>query len=286
MNGRTGQRVFGIQFSELAKDELVLKATESQPVGAGVRLFVTTNLDHVVNLVKNREFRNAYGAAWLATADGFPIYIYAKLRRSPVRERVSGADFFAALMPALRPGAHRPYFVVSSEQTVAATREWLLGRGFEAAAVGFFVPELGFENDIVASTQLAERIRAHRTTHLVLGVGSPKSEVWVYNFRDKLGDLWAFGVGASVDFFVGIQRRAPAWMQAAGLEWAWRVAREPRRLWKRYFVDSWMIFAAVWNDLRTGGQAPVPLKQVLLRQNGSRPPRSGYQDTTDRGCDP
>ena len=95
------------------------------------------------------------------------------------------------------------------------------------------MPAFGFEKNPAASEQLAKAIQAHGATHLIMGVGSPKSELWVHAHRGDLGDIYAFGIGAGVDFFVG-------------LEWSWRLAHEPKRLWKRYLVDSWLFFVAIW----------------------------------------
>jgi N-acetylglucosaminyldiphosphoundecaprenol N-acetyl-beta-D-mannosaminyltransferase len=257
MTNFTGRRVFGILFSELTKADLVEKVLVPQIAGSGVKLIVTTNIDHVVNLVRNSRFREAYATAWLATTDGVPVFLYARFVRSPVRRRVSGPDFFAALMPALRPGDHRPFFVVSNENTGIEISRWLESRGFTADSIGYYVPRFGFEKDQRESTLIVDHVRERNATHLILGVGSPKSEMWVYDHRDELGDLCAFGIGAGVDFFVGLEKRAPLWMQNTGLEWTWRLGREPSRLWKRYLVDSRLFFVAIWNDLLTGGAAPV-----------------------------
>jgi N-acetylglucosaminyldiphosphoundecaprenol N-acetyl-beta-D-mannosaminyltransferase len=242
--------VFGINFSPLDMKALIGVFTEAPvPGGAGTRLVVTANVDHVVNLVRNERFRAAYRAAWVATADGAPVALYARLRGAPIPGRVSGADLFPALMRALSPGRHRPYFLVSRPATGERLREWLVARGFDAQSVGIECPPFGFERDLTFSADLARRIREHGTTHLVLGVGAPKSEVWVHDWHAELGDCYAFAVGAGVDFFVGNERRAPVWMQHCGLEWVWRFAREPRRLFRRYFVDSWMFPVAIKNDM-------------------------------------
>ena len=78
----------------------------------------------------------------------------------------------------------------------------------------------------------------HGTTHLFLGVGSPKSEVWVDRHRDALGDLYAFGFGAALDFAAGRVARAPVWMRGTGLEWLFRLGQDPRRLVRRYSVNA------------------------------------------------
>jgi N-acetylglucosaminyldiphosphoundecaprenol N-acetyl-beta-D-mannosaminyltransferase len=241
--------VFGIDFSPRDKEQLVeLLTLEPVPGGSGIAMVVTANIDHVVNLLRNAAFRNAYGSARLATADGFPVAVYARLRGADLPGRVAGPDLFAALMPALVAGRHRPYFVVSREGTGAKLQHYLVGRGFAPEDVGFASPPFGFEKDPDYSEALAWQIRAHGTTHLVMGVGSPKSELWLYEWRQQLGDCYALGIGAGIDFFVGTEVRAPNWMQTLCLEWFWRMAREPKRLTRRYVVDAVLFPVAVWRD--------------------------------------
>lgn len=241
--------VFGIDFSSRDKEQLVEVLT-AEPVapGSGIAMVVTANIDHVVNLLRNAAFRTAYGSAKLATADGFPVAVYARLRGADLPGRVAGPDLFAALMPALVPGRHRPFFVVSRESTGAKLKDYLVGRGFSPEDVGFVCPSFGFEKVRDYSQALAWQIRAHGTTHLVMGVGSPKSELWLYEWRDALGDCYAMGIGAGIDFFVGTEVRAPSWMQTLCLEWFWRMAREPKRLARRYLLDAVLFPVAVWRD--------------------------------------
>ena len=228
-------------------------AAEPMPAGEGVRLLVTMNLDHVVNLRRNARFRAAYAAAWAVTVDGAPVALYGRLK-GVARPRVTGADLTVALSRRLEPGRHRPFFVVATEATATALRGFFAARGFPAAAVGTAVPPFGFERDAVETAALADAIRTHEATHLVMGVGAPKSEIWVDENRDWLGDLYALCVGSAPDFMVGTARRAPERLRRLGLEWAWRVAGQPRRLARRYFVASWAFLPAViedWTSSRT-----------------------------------
>lgn len=256
--------VFGIDFSSRNKDSLVdLLVREPAPPAGGPAMVVTANIDHVVNLLRDARFRTAYRAASLATADGFPVAVYARLRGADLPGRVPGPDLFAALMPRLDPVRHRPFFVVSRDVTGDKLRQYLVGRGFAPERVGTDCPPFGFERDEDYSASLAWQIRAHGTTHLVMGVGSPKSELWLYDWRAALGDCYALGIGAGIDFFVGTETRAPGWMRAACLEWFWRMAREPRRLARRYLWDALMFPLAVYRDatgrweLADGGLPPV-----------------------------
>lgn len=240
----------GVRFSPLKRTELVGEIMRSDlPDGTGARTIVTANLDHIVQLRRRDDLRNAYANAWAATADGMPVYAYARMRGVGVTERVTGSDLFADLMTVLRPDAHRCFFVASSDAVARDLADYLEKRGFAAERVGWCVPPYGFESDPAFCRDLAHRIRDHGTTHLFLGVGAPKSEVWAEHHRGLLGDCYVLSCGAALEHFTGARRRAPLALQKSGLEWLWRFAQEPVRLFPRYFVSSWAFLDAVRDDL-------------------------------------
>jgi len=245
--------VFGLEFSPLTQSELVSQiARRKTPKGSGPRTVVTANIDHIAHLAENSEFRAAYRQAWVVTADGMPVFAYAKLRGAASPARVPGSDLVAALLPALAPETDRIFFVASTDETGARLQAFLDTRGFDPAQVTFAVPPFGFETNAAYSRDLVLRIQKHETTHLLFGVGSPKSEVWVNRYRQELGDCYVLCVGAGLDFFAGTKRRAPVWMRRTGFEWCWRLSQEPRRLWRRYFVHAWLFVGAVKDDLTRG----------------------------------
>ena len=242
--------VFGIRFSSLDRERLARLLIVPLTPGSGVRLIATANVDHIVHLQRNARFRDAYASAFTVTADGAPVALYARLRGARIPGRVSGPDLLASLMHAMRPGQHRLFFVVGNTATGERLRAWLQRRGFAAETMAYECPRFGFECDPDASRRLAGLVREHRPTHLIMGVGAPKSEIWINEWRDQLGDCYALALGAAVDFFVGAARRAPEWMRRVGLEWLWRLRCDPKRLWRRYLVDSWRFPVAVADDLR------------------------------------
>ncbi len=242
--------VLGIAFSPLTRDMLIRHLLLDRiPADEGARLIVTANVDHISNLARSARFRAAYAGAWAATADGAPVYLYARLQGNAVPERVTGADLTALLLDKMVPGSDRPFFVVGSAETGRRLRQILIRHGFSRDAIAFSCPGFGFENHALASAVLAGAIRGHGTTHLFVGLGAPKSEIWIHEHRHLLGDTYALAIGASLDFHVGLRRRAPVWMRHAGLEWAWRVLVEPRRLFRRYFVESWSALRVMTRDL-------------------------------------
>jgi N-acetylglucosaminyldiphosphoundecaprenol N-acetyl-beta-D-mannosaminyltransferase len=129
-----------------------------------------------------------------------------------------------------------------------------LARGFPRDALAYHSPPYGFEKDEDQSRLLWSAIQAHATTDLILGVGAPKSEVWIDVHRDRLGDVYAYAFGGGLDFLVGTVTRAPVFMRRLGFEWMWRLAQEPARLWRRYLVDSWAVLPCIVEDL--AGRAP------------------------------
>jgi exopolysaccharide biosynthesis WecB/TagA/CpsF family protein len=251
--------LFGARISPLSRTELVGRMSDAPPVGGGAQLLVTMNLDHVVRLQKNPAFRTAYDRAWTVTIDGAPVWLYSKLKGLRVG-RCTGSDLIAELVPALRPGEHRPFFVVSSDRVGGLLMALLKRQGFSDDQIGFASPPPGFDADPASSQHLCETIRGHGATHLVFGLGAPKSEIWIDRHRHALGDLFACSVGSGPDFLVGTARRAPKALQTLGLEWAWRVAHDRNRLFRRYFIESWAFIPAILRDLAEsdGAQRSIP----------------------------
>ncbi len=243
-------RPFGLSLSTASAAEIARVALW-QPRAArdGVGLVVTPNIDHVARLRRTPELMSAYRSAALIVCDGWPVRSYARLRGLDV-QRVTGCDIAAQL---LRVASYAPwqrlFFVLDSERTAGALRTWAAGRGI-AAQVACFVPPFGFEHDDAVCRALSGAIRAHGTTLLLMGVGAPRSEVFVDRFRDALPACWAFCVGQAVKIELGLVNRAPRAVQALRLEWLWRVVQEPRRLARRYAVSSVGFLLAVRDDLR------------------------------------
>ena len=243
---------FGLRLSSLTRAEIVdLIIHEPVRPHGGAQVVCTANLDHIVQLRNNEGLRTAYDAAWCITADGMPVYLYARLKRENVPSRVTGSDLVRDLITNLPVERNRCYFVASCTETVDGIQNIMVNRGFASEVLMFVVPPFGFEKDEAWSNYMADSIHRHRATHVFFGIGAPKSEIWTHRYREALGDCYVLNVGAGLDYACGVKRRAPIWMQQSGLEWAWRFAQEPTRLYKRYFIDSWKFLNAIRDDLAT-----------------------------------
>lgn len=251
------RRVFGLDISPLGQTELIEELLTPPGPGSGAKLLATVNVDHIATLRVDPRFRSAYAHAWRITADGTPVYLYARAMGVPLRERVTGADLFAELVHRWEPGRHRLFMLVPSLTASERMTALLSRRGFGAQDLTIEVPPFGFENDAEYSRALADRIRAANPTHLVMGVGAPKSEIWAHEHRDQLGDAIILCVGAAIEFVTGLKRRSPLFMRRIGMEWFWRFATEPRRLFHRYFIRSFGFVLAVVADRQKAGDSDL-----------------------------
>lgn len=202
------------------------------------RYVVTPNVDHLVKLEDDPEFRDVYARAALVLADGMPLVWASRLLGTPLRAKVSGSDLFVAFAEVAARRGYRLYFLGGREGAAARAADILAARHPGLTVCGVDSPPLGFEHDHEATRRLVARIRAARPDVLFVGLGAPKQEKWIHRWHEDLGVPVSVGVGVSFEFVAGMVRRAPMWMQRAGLEWAWRLLMEPRRLWRRYLVED------------------------------------------------
>ncbi|WP_406857051.1 WecB/TagA/CpsF family glycosyltransferase [Alsobacter sp. KACC 23698] len=241
--------LFGYQPATDDLETLTAEVTQRVRGNEPARLVVTMNVDHVVQLAKRADFRAAYSSAWLVTIDGAPVSAFAKLKGLKGATRVTGADLFAQVFDRLSPGRQRPFFVVSSPEVGEALGKDLVARGFAPGEYAFHIPEFGFERSERATNDLLVAIERFAPTQIFFGVGAPKSEIFVAQHRDRLGSCYVLCVGAGIEYRAGILKRAPVAWQKAGMEWLWRLASDPKRLYRRYLVDSWRFLYLASQDL-------------------------------------
>lgn len=207
---------------------------------------VTPNVDHVIELQKNEAFRVAYEHAALSLADGAPIVWAARILGLPRIEKVSGSDLVPALCARAAREGWRVFFLGGASETdLVATLERIRER-FRGIVIGGAFPPMGFEKDPAEEERLLGVIDAFRAELILMGCGAPKSEIWLDRHRKRIGRGVAIGIGSGVRFLSGQEKRAPRWMQRCGLEWTWRLAHDPLRLWRRYLVRDVQFLPLVW----------------------------------------
>jgi N-acetylglucosaminyldiphosphoundecaprenol N-acetyl-beta-D-mannosaminyltransferase len=235
-----GRKVFGFAFSPHSVAQVADAVSNRRRTAAeGVGLVITSNIDSIVLLNRHPKLVAAYASAEIITCDGFPLFYYARLRRAAPPAMGYGFDITERLFRHSEIADwHRLFFVTDSEATNEGLRRWAQSRGLPLDMLAFSVPPFGFERDQVFCESLARSIAHHRTTILTMGVGAPKSEVFIHSHRHLLPPCWALCVGQAVRMEAGEMQRVPALPRRLHLVWLWRISKEPKRLIKRYVVSG------------------------------------------------
>ncbi|UCH78510.1 MAG: WecB/TagA/CpsF family glycosyltransferase [Candidatus Coatesbacteria bacterium] len=222
------------------------------------RVIVTVNVDHLMLMRRDLAFREAYARADLITCDSTPLKWALAFLGTPIRERVPGADLFPAVAERAARVGHRLFYLGAAPGVAERAAETLRRRHPGLQVVGTYSPPVMAWEELGRDEETLRRVEEARPDILFAAFGAPKQELWLDAVRDRLRVPVGIGVGGAFDFAAGETKRAPRWMQRAGLEWSFRLAQEPGRLWRRYLcVDSRFIYHVLIEKCR-GRKAAAP----------------------------
>lgn len=207
---------------------------------------VTPNVDHIVKLETDKEFQEVYKEADLILTDGMPLIWISKLKKNPIKEKVSGSDLFPEVCQLAANKGYSVFLLGAAEGVAVKAAKNLKAKYNGLNVVGTYSPSYGFEKKEDEIQRIIQMINEVEPDILAVGLGAPKQEKFLYNYRNKLKVPVALAIGASIDFEAGNVDRAPEWMQRSGLEWFYRLCKEPKRMFKRYLVDDMKIFRLVF----------------------------------------
>lgn len=204
----------------------------------------TPNVDHLVKLQRDSEFFKAYEMADYRVCDSKIVYYVSRFLGTPIKEKISGSDFFPAFYNYHKDNEDTKIFLLGARPGVAKLAQERINEKIgRQIVVDYHSPSFGFENDEEECSEIIEKIARSGATVLAIGVGAPKQEKWIQKYKDKLPSIKIFlAIGATIDFEAGNVERAPKWVSEVGLEWLYRLISEPQRLWKRYLIDDPLFF--------------------------------------------
>lgn len=202
---------------------------------------VTPNVDHIVKLEDDEEFQNVYKEADLILTDGMPLIWISNFKGTKIKEKLSGSDLFPKVCDLASKKGYKVFLLGAAEGVAAKAAENLKDKYDGLNVVGTYSPSYGFENDKEEIEKIIEMINMVKPDVLAVGLGAPKQEKFLYNYKNRLNVPVSLAIGASIDFEAGNINRAPKWMQSSGLEWFYRLCKEPKRMFKRYIIDDMKI---------------------------------------------
>jgi N-acetylglucosaminyldiphosphoundecaprenol N-acetyl-beta-D-mannosaminyltransferase len=229
--------LFDIHFDNFDFDDL-LQFMDQAIVNKKPSYVLTCNVDHLMKLEHDELFRTIYREADVILADGSPIIWASRILRKPLKQKVSGSDVLQKLGRAIEGRQYRLFFLGAAEGVAEAARHELLRLFPHLQVVGCYSPSYGFEFNDLENKQIVSMLREARPDIVLVGVGAPKQEKWIYKHYQAYRAPVSIGVGATFDFISGTVKRAPTLFQRTGFEWLWRLCQEPSRLWRRYLVED------------------------------------------------
>lgn len=207
-------------------------------------VLITPNIDHLVKLQHDREFYDVYQQAEWVVCDSKILYLLSKLLKHPLPQAIPGSSFFTAFYQYHKDDPDCKIFLLGAKEGIAAkAMERINKKVGRAIVVGAHSPSYGFEKNEEECRELVDIVNKSGANVLLVGVGAPKQEKWIMKYRDSMPGVKIFmALGATIDFEAGTLKRAPLFWQKIGMEWLYRVLKEPKRLFKRYFVDDMTFF--------------------------------------------
>ena len=194
---------------------------------------VVVNVAKIVNMQKDPVLAESVKACEVINIDGMGVVFGARFLGHDVPERVAGVDLFHELL-AMSAKRDFPVFLLgATEEVVSKTAEVVKAQNPNLNIAGYNDGYFWDDEEAVVT-----KIRESGAKLLFVAITSPKKENFINKWQDKLGVDFVMGVGGTFDVVAGKVKRAPQWMQKAGLEWLYRVIQEPGRMWKRYLVTN------------------------------------------------
>ncbi len=220
-------------IDNLTMDETLNKIDNIIKKGKPVQ-HVVVNANKINLMQKDLLLRTIVNSSELINADGASILLAGKILGKPVVERVTGIDLFCELLVKCETNGYRPYFLGATKETIeiliSTIRENYPKIDIAGYRNGYFT-----ENE---SDDIVAEISGAKATMLFVGFSSPQKEYWINKHLEQMNVPFVMGVGGSFDILAGKTKRAPNYLQKIGMEWFYRFAQEPRRMFRRYFVGN------------------------------------------------
>ena len=203
---------------------------------------ITPNVDQVIRIESDKYFKEIYENAELLLADGTPLVWISRWYKKPIKEKICGSDLVPDLCKLAAQKGYLIFLLGSAEGVAAKAAENLKKNNPGLRVAGVYSPPYGFEKDKNEIDKINKMLFNSKADMLFVGMGVPKQDIFIYENMNKYQIPMSFSIGATIDFEAGIQKRAPKWVNHIGMEWLYRLAHDPKRMFKRYIIDDMKIF--------------------------------------------
>lgn len=220
-------------------------AIEAMIKDGGKHYVVAINVDVVMKIEEDAYLKEITDNADMVLVDGKPLIWISKWHKRPVKAKISGSDLVPILCKVAAKKGHSIFIIGGKDGIADQAKKKLEEKHPGIKVVGTYAPPFGFEKDEQELNKINEIISEAHPDLLIACFGCPKQEKWIYENYQKYDAKVSVCAGATVDFLAGNVSRAPKWMSEHGFEWFYRFLQEPKRMFKRYFIDDVKILKLV-----------------------------------------
>lgn len=243
-------RIFGVEIDNLTLDEIADKTKKLvETNNKNCNLIVAPNVEFIMQAQKDKKFFDILKTAKLATPDSIGVIIAGKKQGKPFKERIPGQSYLRKVFEVGEKEGWTFYLLGGENDVPKKAKEHLETLYPKAKIVGYH--EGFFKED--PESKVIEEINSLKPNVLFVAMGAPRQEKWIYDNRENLKVDIAAGQGGTFDYEAGTVKRAPIWMQKCGLEWLWRLVRDPKRI-KRMIVLPVFLFKVLFTKDITKGK--------------------------------
>jgi len=197
-----------------------------------------TPVNSVMAALKNEQVKNIYNTADYVLCDGVPIKWAASFLNSPIVERITGLDLLPNLVALSAKNDFSIFLLGASPGVGNKLKEVILTSYPQAKVVGVYVPPFMAVFTDEQNDKMISAVNAASPDVLLVSLTAPKQDIWIAQNKDVLNATLLVGIGGAFEVMAGLAKRAPVWVQKAGLEWLYRFMQEPKRLFRRYFIEA------------------------------------------------
>ena len=242
--------MMGCKVDNLSMEE-TLQTIEGFILSGRPHQHVVVNVDKLVKASRDPELRQIINDCALINADGMPVVWASRLLGKGLKERVAGVDLFESLMQRSAEKGWRVYLLGAREEVVSGVSSIYQNKYPDLTIAGYrngyWKPE--------EEAGVVQQVKAAKADLLFVAISSPKKEQFLGKYQEEMQIPFAMGVGGTFDVAVGKVKRAPVWMQKNGLEWFYRFLQEPRRMFRRYFIDDMAFFGLMAKEFLVSGKS-------------------------------
>lgn len=226
-----------VEFANVTEAQCVDYVMRELGAGRGGWI-MTPNLDILRMLASDRVIQDLTTGVDMFVADGMPLIWASKLQGTPLPERVCGSNLIYSLSIAAAQYSRSIFLLGGDPGTAKGAADLLRKQSPALKIAGTHCPPMGFQDDPSEMKRITELLQTSMPDIVFVALGCPKQEQLIDQLRSVIPSAWWLGIGISFSYATGDLKRAPKWLQRIGLEWVYRLAQEPRRMFTRYIVHD------------------------------------------------